>query len=285
VTDGLERYVREWEGNAAADPLWVILTDPKRYGRAWDPREFYATGEEEVRRVFAFMAGAALPRPSGRFLDFGCGVGRISRALLPSFESGVGVDISARMVELASTNVPGVEFVVNQGPTLAAVPDASVDFVWSHIVLQHIPNRHQRGYLNELLRVLRPGGLAAFQLPVEIVNRQVERPPAWYRFKQAVKRALPVLVAIKRRLRPVAGFHYEFRYEMHALPDHEVREICDRGGGVIEAAPATNSCEPEHNGRVEFFDRDARRRELVESGLPNRYLSLMYFVRKTGAVP
>ena len=281
--EGLERYVHEWEGNATADPFWVILTDPERYGRRWDTEEFFATGVEEVRRVFAFMAGAAVRRPGGRFLDFGCGVGRISRALRLHYEGGVGVDISARMVELARTHVPRVEFVVNQGPALAGIPDASVDFVWSHIVLQHIPDRFQRGYLAEFMRVLRPGGLAAFQLPVEILNPREVRPSSWHRFKQALKRGLPALVSLKRLLRPAAGFHYEFRYEMHVLHDREVREICSRGGGVVEASPATNSCEPEHNGRVEFYETGARREELLRSGLPNRYLSRMYFVRKTEA--
>ena len=282
MTDGLERYVREWEENAAADQLWVILTDPERYGRKWNQQEFFATGEEEVRRVLAFMAGVGVPLPRGRFLDFGCGVGRISRALHPHFENGIGVDISAHMIELARAYVPGIEFAVNQGATLAGIPDAAVDFIWSHIVLQHIPNQFQRGYLAEFMRVLRPGGLAAFQLPVEIINPREVRPPRWYRFKQAVKRRMPALLALKRRLRPATGFHHDFRYEMHALPDREVREICARGGGRIVAAPATNSCEPEHNGRVEFFDPAERRRELVASGQPNRYLSLMYFVRRTG---
>lgn len=285
MTESLERYVREWEGNAAADPLWVILTDPKRYGRAWKPQEFFATGEEEVRRVLVFMAGAAVALPKGRFLDFGCGVGRISRALRPHFEAGVGVDISTRMIELARTHVHDVEFVVNQGPVIAGVPEASVDFIWSHIVLQHIPNGFQRGYLAEFLRLLRPGGLAVFQLPVEIVNPREVRPPRWIRFKQALKRAFPALVRIKRRLRPATGEHFDFRYEMHALPDREVREICACGGGAVETAPATNSCEPEHNGRIEFYDPLARRRELVESGQPNRYLSRMYFVRKKEVLP
>lgn len=285
MTRPLEEYAREWEGNAAADPLYVILTDPARYGRAWDPAAFFATGEDEVARVFAWMAGAGVAAPSatGRFLDFGCGVGRISRALARRFAGGVGLDISARMVELARRNVPGVEFRVNVGPALAGVADASVDFVWSHIVLQHIPGEYQRGYLAEFCRVLRPGGLAVFQLPVEVLNPRVVRPPAWHRAKQWLKRRVPALLALKRLVVPPAAFHYEFRYEMHALPDAEVRAILARGGARVEAAPATNSCEPAHNGRVEFFDPAARRAELAAGGEPNRWLSVMYFARKGGA--
>ena len=281
MTKRLDEYAKEWQGNAEADPLWVILTDSRYYGRKWDVAGFFATGEEEIERVFKFMDGAAIAAPSGSFLDFGCGVGRISRALRRRFQHGFGVDISPKMVELARTYVNDVEFIANQTDSLVGFDDASVDFVYSHIVLQHIPNEYQERYIDEFLRVLRPGGLAVFQIPVELINRREAEVPLTFRVKQAVKRALPFLVVLKRMLVPPKAAHYEFRYEMHPLPDCSVQSIISRRGCLVEARPATNSCEADHNGRVEFFDLTEHRRTLEQSGTTNRYLSCMYFVRKT----
>jgi hypothetical protein len=67
---------------------------------------------------------------------------------------------------------------------------------------------------------------------------------------------------------------------MHPLLDEEIRTICEKHGCVIEAATATNSCEADHNGKVEFYDLHAHRHMLKESGLPNRYL-MHVFCEKT----
>lgn len=280
MTRRLDEYAKEWQGNAEADPLWVILTDSRYYGRKWDVAAFFSTGEEEIERVFKFMDSASIAAPSGTFLDFGCGVGRISRALRRRFENGFGVDISPKMVELARTYVDGVEFIANQTDSLAGFDDASVDFVYSHIVLQHIPNEYQRRYIDEFLRVLRPGGLAVFQIPIDIINPQKTKASLAYRVKQTVKRGLPFLVVLKRTFFPPKTAHYEFRYEMHPLPHCRIQSIIAERGCVVEAAPATNSCEADHNGKVEFFDLTGHRRTLERSGTSNRYLSCMYFVRK-----
>lgn len=157
-TRRLNEYAKEWEGNAEADPFWAILTDSQYYGKKWDRAEFFSTGEEEVERVFKFMDSASIAAPSGSFLDFGCGVGRISKALRRRFQRGFGVDISSKMIDLARTYVSGVDFITNQDDSLIGFHDASVDFVYSHIVLQHIPNEYQKRYIDEFLRVLRPGG-------------------------------------------------------------------------------------------------------------------------------
>jgi hypothetical protein len=47
------------------------------------------------------------------------------------------------------------------------MPAASFDFIYSDIALQHIPPDQSRAYIAEFLRVLRPGGLAVFQLTAE----------------------------------------------------------------------------------------------------------------------
>jgi ubiquinone/menaquinone biosynthesis C-methylase UbiE len=43
--------------------------------------------------------------------------------------------------------------------------DATYDFVFSKIVLQHLPVDLQKVYVREFVRVLKPRGIAAFQTP------------------------------------------------------------------------------------------------------------------------
>jgi SAM-dependent methyltransferase len=60
-----------------------------------------------------------------------------------------------------------VEYVRNDEPSLARFADRSFDLVYSNLVLQHMPEELGRGYVAELARVLRPGGLLVFQAPAE----------------------------------------------------------------------------------------------------------------------
>jgi SAM-dependent methyltransferase len=160
---------RNWEDFAAQDPFWAVLSQPDRkYGR-WDREAFYRTGEEQIAEVMDHAAQFELPRNREAALDFGSGVGRLTRALAGRFDRAVGVDISQTMVENATRfneDVPNVSFQVNARPDLRVFDDASFDLVNTRIVLQHLPDRAMiLGYVAEFLRVLRPGGLLVFQLP------------------------------------------------------------------------------------------------------------------------
>src|SRR4051812_43424570 len=112
------------------------------------------------------------PRERRRALDFGCGLGRVTRALADRFEECVGVDISENMIRHAqelNRNIEGVSFVVNRTSDLSVFADGSFDLVYASIVLQHVPERRAiESYIAEFCRVLCPGGLAVFQLPSHI---------------------------------------------------------------------------------------------------------------------
>lgn len=276
----MTQYATEWESNAQADAMWVILTDSKYYGGKWDRDEFFATGEEEIKRVFDYMHENGISVPNGVFLDFGCGVGRLSKALRARFEGGYGIDISEKMVEYARSFVSGVNFMANKENNLRVIPSDAVDFIYSNIVLQHIPNSFQMDYISEFFRILKPGGLAVFQIPLEIINPLVIKPPFSLRAKKVIKKMLPFLITIKRKLNPQAKPHHEFRYEMNPLSDGRIRQLCGANNCVVETTPATNSCEPDHNGRLEFYGMADHRKNLERSGRDNVYLSCMYFIRK-----
>ena len=168
----LKQQEQDWNELAELDPYWAILTAPgKRFGR-WDSDEFFATGPPQADALMNRAAQLGHPQERRRARDFGCGLGRMTRALADHFEECVGVDISENMVRGArelNGNIEGVSFLVNGVADLSVFADGSFDFVYSSIVLQHVPDRRAiESYIAEFCRVLRPGGLAVFQLPSHI---------------------------------------------------------------------------------------------------------------------
>ena len=114
-----------WEEIAQEDPFWAALRSPgQKYGR-WDSERFFATGEREVAEVMSHVDRFSYPRRRECALDFGCGLGRLTRSLSRRFETAVGLDISEKMVEQArelNVDFPGCEFGVNRRPDLGSSP-------------------------------------------------------------------------------------------------------------------------------------------------------------------
>jgi ubiquinone/menaquinone biosynthesis C-methylase UbiE len=106
--------------------------------------------------------------PSGRCLDFGCGVGRLAQALCLHFDSSEGIDIAPSMIELAniySHYGDRCRYHLNDAPDLRIFADRICDFTLCLLVLQHMEPQSSKRYINELIRVLKPGSVAFFQAP------------------------------------------------------------------------------------------------------------------------
>lgn len=155
-----------WDRLAAADAMWTVLSDSSKFGGKWDAEDFFATGATIVERINSFEErGFHIPR--GVAIDFGCGLGRVSRWLAKCFAQVVGVDISPKMLELArayNAQLPSITYVLGNESNIP-LATSSADFVFSVIALQHIPRILQELYLREFARLLKPGGYAYFQLP------------------------------------------------------------------------------------------------------------------------
>lgn len=168
MSDDVRDVHRYWESLARHDPLWAVLSDPTRKGRKWDLPSFLETGRREISTLLYELEDLKIAVDKRRALDFGCGVGRVTQALAEHFEQVIGVDISETMVRLAGRlNRHGgrVRYILNQTGDLAVFPDAEFSFIYTNIVLQHIPPPAAWKYLAEFWRVLAPGGLLIFQLP------------------------------------------------------------------------------------------------------------------------
>jgi SAM-dependent methyltransferase len=168
---------RHWDRLARRDPYWAVLTAADKRGGRWDLEEFFASGVAEIEAVLQRAADRHCDPPRGRALDFGCGAGRLTQALAARFERCDGVDVSEAMVRLArQQNRFGARcaYHLNAAPDLSLFADAAFDFIYTTLVLQHMVPTLSTGYIRELVRVLKPGGLLVFQLPS---SRSTARPP------------------------------------------------------------------------------------------------------------
>ncbi len=227
---GLAADRREWDDLARRDAMWAVCSNDGRLGN-WTPEEFLASGEAEVGGILAGLEGAGLAPQTGRALDFGCGLGRLTRALAARFDEVVGVDISAEMVARATAlhaNRPNLRFVANARADLEVLGEQRFDLVLSLIALQHVSSADAvRAYLGELARVAAPGGILVLQLPAR-VGRRVSGHPL-RALNAAVRRLPSVPDPVLQRLVP-------YSMSLTALPEPEVRDLlADAGAPVVTA--------------------------------------------------
>ena len=158
------RMRNDWNARAREDASYYAGYG----GRDQSDAEFYATAtgvinglETELRRVPSSQRGG------WRALEIGCGPGRLMRPMSRHFAEIHGVDVSDEMVALAKqrlSDVPQAHAHLTDGATLREFPDEWFDFVYSYAVFQHIPSQEIiYGYLREILRVTKPGGLVRLQ--------------------------------------------------------------------------------------------------------------------------
>ena len=155
-----------WDHAAREDAMFNIITFADKANGGWTAEEFFAHGQVEIDAAMDRLKTLHLGEGHGRALDFGCGIGRLTQALANHYDRVDGVDISQEMVTLAvEHDRHGCTYHVNQTEDLALFEDDTFDLVYSMIVLQHMPQHLQRGYVREFFRVLKPGGVAMFEMP------------------------------------------------------------------------------------------------------------------------
>lgn len=163
----IRHLISSWDRLAETDPLWAILTSDDKAGAKWNEDEFFATGVADVELVLGRLAEFRVPVSRDRALDFGCGVGRLTRALAPRFDAVDGVDVSGAMIEKAGRIrpvPPNVRFIHNPRPDLAALQAGSYSFILSLISLQHVPETIALAYVRDMCRLLAPAGVGYVQV-------------------------------------------------------------------------------------------------------------------------
>jgi SAM-dependent methyltransferase len=101
------------------------------------------------------------PTESDTLLEIGCGYGRVLYRLAPLVGRAIGVDIAPEPLDDARTLLAdheNVQLAQTTGLGLPEIDDGSVDAAFAFTVFQHLPRPLVQRYLQDAMRVLRPGG-------------------------------------------------------------------------------------------------------------------------------
>ena len=137
-----DRATRDWNTFGETEPYFAVLTHDRFLSEqmsAADREAFFAFGEADIAQIFDLIDIA--PKSA---LDFGCGVGRLTRALVKRVDRVAGVDAAESMLRIARENVPNATFST-------AIPNERFDLIVSLLVFQHIPIRRGEALLGDLL--------------------------------------------------------------------------------------------------------------------------------------
>ncbi len=128
-----------------------------------DLEEFLWTGFIDAAHFLSlYETHKADPPPSrASILDFGCGCGRLTRFLvhLENHFDVHATDINPKHIEWCRENLRGVHCVQNAALPPLPYPDAAFTFIFSLSVLTHLTQARTNQWLQELSRILAPGGI------------------------------------------------------------------------------------------------------------------------------
>jgi SAM-dependent methyltransferase len=245
----LSKSKQHWEDMGDLDPYWSILTEPGTKHGNWDLEKFFQTGADEISELMSAAEKLDLPRQRQWALDFGCGVGRLTRALAPLFQNVVGIDISESMLRRAAALNPqkNCQFVHNDSDSLP-FPSGKFDLIYTALVLQHVPSQKSiRRYIAEFVRVLKVGGLLVMQVPNHVpLRRRLQARARVYSWLRSAGLSEQLLY---KRL----GLH---PIPMNFLPESDVVSIIESGGGTALQIVADQRAGPHIAGRTYYVSKN-----------------------------
>lgn len=166
-----------WTRLGVEEPHWSVLSAErfKQSQVGQHAAEFYASGQGDVSTFLAFLARNEVDASRfQRVLELGCGLGRVTRFLAEQFPEVVACDISPTHLQQAQAYMAEIGLRNASFLRLRSLADldgqADLDAVFSVIVLQHNPPPAIVAILTALLRRLRSGGVAYFQVPTHAVD-------------------------------------------------------------------------------------------------------------------
>lgn len=131
--------------------------DLERAAQRGEPSYVWRAGQD--RRLQMILAAAG-ERARGRVLDDGCGLGLYLQRLASEAEVACGLEYDADRARQAGAR--GLR-VARAAAEHLPFPGGSFDLILSHEVLEHVTD--DRHALQEIARVLRPGGRAVVFVP------------------------------------------------------------------------------------------------------------------------
>ena len=131
-----QKEIAFFDGHAAADAYDVFTPD------------------SNARLIDAFRRLSGLPA-GARVADLGCGSGVFTQLLQRAGYDCVGLDLSPKLIAIARTKFPQIEFLEGDVERLP-FPTGSLDGVLLSGLVHHLPDPSRCAA--EVFRVLRPGG-------------------------------------------------------------------------------------------------------------------------------
>jgi len=122
------------------------------------------SGYSAFRSMEALLLRYGVQRRSGlRVLDWGCGHGRVARHFIQNWPEArvTGLDIDAENIAWCQANLPSGQFTTAPLRPPTSLADSSFDAIFSISVMTHLTPEVQLLWLEELARILKPGGIAA----------------------------------------------------------------------------------------------------------------------------
>jgi SAM-dependent methyltransferase len=155
---------QDWNERARHDAFLYIAS----WRKDWDEDSFFASGEKDYRNLVSpVLQQLALDPEDKSMAEIGCGAGRMTRSFAFQFRNVFAVDISEEMqvrAKILLSSLSNITWILSDGQSLNGLPSNSLDFVFSYLVLQHFPSPELvAGTIEEMLRVLKPGGAYLFQ--------------------------------------------------------------------------------------------------------------------------
>jgi ubiquinone/menaquinone biosynthesis C-methylase UbiE len=195
--------------------------------------DFGEIGQEQVTGKLRKALGRWPAEPFGDALEIGAGTGYFTLTLLRAgaIERATATDISPGMLATLEGNADRLGLQVRTAAAEAETlpfADESVDLVFGHAVLHHIPDLEQA--FSEFARVLRPSGTLAF----------CGEPSRYGDFLAAIPKRTALLTApLWRRLVGASardheadanGHELEREVDVHAFSPGDLRRFCETAG-------------------------------------------------------
>ena len=142
--------------------------------------QYLATKDPEDPLALVALEDLALLLPSeASVLDLGCGAGvPVTRWLADRGFAVTGVDVSARQLELARTNVPEVTFLKADMSEVDFGPETFDSVVAFHSII-HVPRTGHPALLEGIHRWLKPGGVFLATMTVTDYEGKDENWEGW----------------------------------------------------------------------------------------------------------
>jgi SAM-dependent methyltransferase len=154
---GANRRFREEHPGEAVPPLRLAYDAYGHVGLA----DYHASGVRHATYLAGLIQAHAAPGPK-TVLEWGCGPARIIRhlpALLGPDTALIGTDYNPETIAWCRSAIPSIRFETNALEPPLPLQRASVDVVYALSVFTHLSEAMHLAWRDELLRVLRPGGV------------------------------------------------------------------------------------------------------------------------------